>query len=255
MPLPYEKELRKPAGRAKDLARRLISWSALPLGTILRVATREPAVALTFDDGPDPETTPHVLDVLARHGAHGTFFVVGKRASEHPDLVARMAAAGHALGNHSWDHPSFRRISSAARRAQIRRCDEALGARASGLFRPPFGEQSLASRLDALRAGQRVVCWDVVAEDWRDSPAEHLVERVVRRLRRGSIVVFHDSLYVTEDARFRDRRPMLEALDRLLARFEGELRFVTVPELLALGRPVRGHHYHRLPPEFHRQLR
>ncbi|MGE5233634.1 MAG: polysaccharide deacetylase family protein [Acidobacteriota bacterium] len=253
--LPFETDLRSPGGRRRELARRLISWSALPLGTIVRVATREAAVALTFDDGPDPETTPRVLEVLERHGARGTFFVVGKRVRRHPEIVERTATAGHALANHSWDHPSFRRVSGPMRRAQIRWCADELGTRAIRLFRPPFGEQSLASRLDVLRSGHRVVCWDVVAEDWRDDPAERLVARVVRRMRRGSIVVFHDSLYVTDDERFRDRRPTLQALETLLQRFAGELRFVTVPELLALGRPVRGHHYHRLPLDFHRRLR
>jgi peptidoglycan/xylan/chitin deacetylase (PgdA/CDA1 family) len=256
--LPYDEELASPIGRAKELVKRAISWSTFPAGSLTRVATREPAIALTFDDGPDPESTPQVLEVLERHGARGTFFLVGKRAARHPDLVARLVAGGHAVANHSWDHPSFRRIDGATRRSQIRACAEALlsagdtpGPR---LFRPPFGEQSLASRLDAWRAGHTVVGWDVVAEDWRDDPAETLNQRVMRRLRRGSIVLFHDSLYVTEEARFRDRAPMLAALEILLGRLAPAFRFVTVPELLRLGRPVRWPIFHRLPIGFHRRL-
>jgi peptidoglycan/xylan/chitin deacetylase (PgdA/CDA1 family) len=253
-PLPYETQLAAGVPRAKEAVKGLISWSALALGSIVRVATREPAIALTFDDGPHPEETPAVLEILERHGARGTFFMVGKSARRHPEIVARAAAGGHAVANHSWDHPSFRRIGGRYRRAQIRWCGEALGPHGARLFRPPFGEQSLASRLDALRCGYRVVLWDVVAEDWSDHPADFLVQRVMRRLRRGSIVVFHDTLYTTTEERYRDRGPMRQALEALLDRLAKTYRFVTVPELLRLGRPVRWHHYHRLPLDFHRQL-
>jgi peptidoglycan/xylan/chitin deacetylase (PgdA/CDA1 family) len=253
--LPYEIELAAGAPRAKEGLKRLIALSSTPMGSLIRVATAEAALALTFDDGPHPEDTPRVLEVLERHGARGTFFTVGKSARRHPEVVARAVAAGHAVANHSWDHPSFRQIQSPYRRAQIGWCSEVLaplgGVR---LFRPPFGEQSLASRFDALRSGHRVVAWDVVAEDWRDDSADVLVQRVMRRLRRGSIVLFHDTLYTTEDERYRDRAPMLQALETLLARLAGDFRFVTVPELLRLGRPVRWPVFHRLPLGFHRNL-
>jgi peptidoglycan/xylan/chitin deacetylase (PgdA/CDA1 family) len=252
--LPYEAQLASGGPRVRELVRDAISWSALALGTIVRVATREPAIALTFDDGPHPEETPRVLEILERHGARGTFFMIGKNARRHPEVVARALEAGHAVANHSWDHPSFRRIQGRYRRAQIRWCGEALGPQGARLFRPPYGEQSLGSRLDALACGYQVVCWDVVAEDWEDRPADHLVQRVMRRLRRGSIVVFHDALHTTTEERFRDRGPTRQALETLLGRLAGSFRFVTVPELLRLGRPVRWHHYHRLPLDFHRDL-
>src|SRR3954471_23613007 len=118
--LPYEAELASGAPRAKEAVKGLISWSTLPLGSLIRVATREPAIALTFDDGPDRQETPRVLDVLERHGARGTFFQVGKSVERYPEIVARAAAAGHALANHSWDHPSFRQIRGSYRRGPIR---------------------------------------------------------------------------------------------------------------------------------------
>jgi peptidoglycan/xylan/chitin deacetylase (PgdA/CDA1 family) len=254
-PLPYETALASGMPRIKEGIKGLISRATLPVGSLVRVDTEEPAIALTFDDGPDPRETPRVLDILERHGARGTFFLVGKRAELHPEIVARAVAAGHAVANHSWDHPSFRQIQGSYRRAQIRWCAEALAPHGgTRLFRPPFGEQSLASRLDARRCGHQVVCWDVVAEDWRDDPAEVLVQRVMRRLRRGSIVLFHDSLYVADEVRYRDRAPMREALEILLGRLAGAYRFVTVPELLRLGRPVRWPIFHRLPLSFHRRL-
>src|SRR5436305_9326701 len=123
--LPYEAELAAGLPRAKERVKRLIAWSSLPLGSVIRVDTGEPAIALTFDDGPHPVETPRVLELLERHGARGTFFMVGKSARRHPEIVARAAAAGHAVANHSWDHPSFRRIRGSYRRAQIPWCGAA----------------------------------------------------------------------------------------------------------------------------------
>jgi peptidoglycan-N-acetylglucosamine deacetylase len=240
---------------AKRLAKRLISESALVLGTTVGVWTRERAVALTFDDGPHPDDTPPVLDLLARHGGRATFFVVGQRARAHPELIERMAREGHAIGNHSWDHTSFRLLNGRARRAQMQWTEAAIAPHGRRLFRPPYAEQSLASRLDALALGQRVTMGEVVAEDWRDDRSEVLVERVMRRLLPGSILLFHDTLITATEERYRDRTPTRQAVDALLQRLAGEYRFVTVPELLRLGRARRAHHYWKLPAQFHRELR
>jgi peptidoglycan/xylan/chitin deacetylase (PgdA/CDA1 family) len=230
---------------ARGLVKGAISATAVGLGSILRVRTKEPAVALTFDDGPHPEDTPPLLDLLGEHGAQATFFVVGKSARRHPELVERIAAEGHALGNHTWDHLSLPSLTGRFRRAQLAWTEEVLGERSSRLFRPPYGEQTPASRLTPLRLGLDVVCWDVIAEDWRDDPAEALLARVRRRLRPGSIVLFHDTLYTTTDERFRDRGPMRQAVASLLTELASSWRFVTVPELLRLGSPVRWHWYQR----------
>jgi peptidoglycan/xylan/chitin deacetylase (PgdA/CDA1 family) len=255
--LPFEGYAARPVGRVKDLVRRLISITARPFGTLQRVATDEPLIALTFDDGPHSTDTPRVLDVLARHGARGTFFVVGKSVAEQPEVMARMVEAGHAVGHHSWNHLSFPRLSEPERLHQFLMTSTALGSMVSTpfLFRPPFGEQSVASLQTARSLGYTVVTWDVVGEDWLDSSEEAILNRILRRLRRGSIVVLHDTLYLAQQERFRDRGPMLGALDKLLARLSGEFRFVTVPELLRSGRPVWGHHYHRVSSEFHATLR
>jgi peptidoglycan/xylan/chitin deacetylase (PgdA/CDA1 family) len=229
----------------KAAVKRGLSESAFLLGTVIRVSTAEPVLALTFDDGPHPEDTPPLLDLLDRYGAKATFFVVGKSARNHPELIERMAAAGHALGNHTWDHLSLPSLKGPFRRRQLAWTQEALGSHSSGLFRPPYGEQSLGSRLDALSQGLTVVCWDVIAEDWRDDPAEVMLARIYRRLRRGSIVLFHDTLYTTIDERFRDRRPTLATVERLLQDLGDRYRFVTVPELMRRGRLVRWHWYQR----------
>jgi peptidoglycan-N-acetylglucosamine deacetylase len=211
-------------------------------------------VALTFDDGPHPEDTPPLLDLLARHGARATFFMVGKSARRWPHLVRQVAEAGHAVGNHTWDHTSFRLINGPYRRAQLAWCREALAPYGAPLFRPPYGEQSPAARLDAWRCGYDVVGWDAIAEDWRDDPAEVMVERIRCRLAPGSIVLLHDTLYTTIDERFRDRALMRQAVETLLTTLQGKYRFVTVPELLALGRPVRWHWYRRAHLDWMKQV-
>ncbi len=231
--------------RFKAVAKRLLELSAAATGVTVRVATREKVAALTFDDGPDPGWTPRLLEVLERHGARGTFFMVGKSAARWPELVARVAAAGHAVGNHTWDHPSLPTLQARYRRQQIQWCGEALAPHGVKLFRPPYGHLTPATQLDACRLGYRVVTWSAVAEDWLDDPPETLVARVERRLEPGAIVLFHDRLYTTVDPRYSDRGPTLAAVDMLLERWAGRLRFVTVPELLALGRPRNRHDYHR----------
>lgn len=234
---------------------RLADSAALALGTITRVETREPAVALTFDDGPDPEATPRFLDVLGRAGARATFFMVGKSARRYAEVAARVVREGHSAANHSWDHPSFPLLKGRWRRRQLRWCQEALPPGAARLFRPPWGHQSLGSRLDAARLGFRVVTWDVVAEDWGDDDARTLAVRMEAGIRPGSIVVLHDALYATDDEANRDRGPAIEAVALLLERLGSRYRFVTVPELLRLGRPRYWHWYRRSDLDWlHRQL-
>lgn len=227
----------------RETVKRGVMETARILGTLTHVATREPAVALTFDDGPHPEYTPRLLDLLGRYEAKATFFVVGLAAREHPGIVQRAAEEGHALGNHSWDHPSFPLLTGRAQRLQMRWCEEVLPPQEMKLFRPPWGHQSLRSRLNAAFLGYRVVAWSAMAEDWGRDPAEDLVRRVEERLRPGAIVLFHDAVFRTDAPEHRDRTPTLEAVETLLERYRDRYRFVTVPDLLRLGSPRRWHWY------------
>jgi len=217
-----------------------IGW----LGTVTRVATNKPYVALTFDDGPNPVWTPRLLDILERHNARATFFMVGKVADRHRDLVAEVAARGHAIGNHSWDHSSFPELTGRQRRRQLRRCSAAQAPHGQRLFRPPYGHQNLASRLDALWLGYEVIAWTAVAEDWLDHGPDALLKRLDGMIRPGHILLLHDALFTSSKRAYLDRTPTLQAVDRLLGEYP-DCRFVTVPELLRSGRIVREPWYKR----------
>jgi peptidoglycan/xylan/chitin deacetylase (PgdA/CDA1 family) len=207
-------------------------------GTVTRVMTDQPYVALTFDDGPNPAYTPQLLEILARHNARATFFMVGETAEKYPQLVAEVAAGGHAIANHSWDHPSFPTISGRERRRQLRRCATALAPHGQPLFRPPYGHQDLGSRLDALWLGYDVIAWTALCGDWRDKGADEIVKKLEGKLRPGNILLLHDGLFSAAEPGYLDRTPTLQAVERLLAAHT-DYRFVTVPELLQSGQAVR----------------
>lgn len=225
-----------PTNRLNRLSKAILSRL---IGTVTKVRTDEPLAALTFDDGPDPEYTPRVLEVLARHNARGTFFMLGKRAAAHPQLVAQIAQAGHALANHTFDHVKMPQTPRRERLSQLRRCREALAPYGAPLFRPPFGGQSFASRLDTMLAGYDVVAWSMHAEDWAGHNSATMVGRLERQLKPGSIILLHDTLYNPRVAAAADRGPTIEALDTFLAQTAGRYQFLTVPELMRRGRPVR----------------
>ena len=206
------------------------------VGTITRVTTSDPVVALTFDDGPDPEYTPRLLGILEKYQARATFFMTGEAAEAHPQIVRRVAQAGHAIGNHSWNHPSFPSISGRERRAQIRACAQAIAPYGKRLFRPPYTEQNIASRIDALLLGYKVVMFDAWSDDWCGGDPETVARQLERRIHPGGMIVLHDRLSDALDPSYFNREPMLKALDIFLNRVGDRFRFVTVPELLRHGR-------------------
>lgn len=227
---------RRSKGAWKQLFDSAVSTIA---GTITHVETTAKAAALTFDDGPDPSATPRLLDILAAHQAKATFFMVGRNAAQYPEIVARVAAEGHAIGNHSWDHQTFPSLDSRARLKQLEDCQRALGPQGLRLFRPPKGMQNLASRLDVLRAGYQVVTWSLGAEDWLERDADWMAERLITHLKPGSIICLHDALEGVTREGAQDRSHTLEAVDKLLRATSSQYQFVTVPQLMARGRVYR----------------
>ena len=163
------------------------------------VATRRPAVALTFDDGPDPRFTPTVLDLLAAHQAHATFFVVGTGVHEHPDLVRRAVAEGHEVANHTLAHERLDHLDRVGVRAQLDGGAAALTALDLGpavrprLVRPPFGFEGPASRAELLAGGWEVARWHGCLERHllRDPPGE-AAARLAAGARPGDLLLAHD---------------------------------------------------------------
>ncbi len=216
------------------------------MGTIMRVETHDPVLALTFDDGPHPEYTIRLLDILDRYGAKATFFCVGKFAAKHRDVIRQAAGAGHALGNHTWEHACLPLLGYMERCAQIRKCAEALRPYGSRLFRPPYGFQNFASRLVPLQYGYRVISWTLDTGDWQPRNAGQILEEVLPRIGPGKSILFHDRIARASlsPAQF-NRRPTLEAVSQLLEQLHESYRFVTIPELLKSGHVVRMNWYRK----------
>lgn len=153
-------------------------------------------VALTFDDGPDPQRTPAVLDLLARQGVRATFFVVGARAEAHPELVRRMAAEGHVVGNHSYTHSWRFPLRSLGRTVEeLRRTGEVLHritGRQPRLFRPPFGVTNPTIARAVRRLGLDPVGWSIRSLDTMGQSPERVAARILRRLHPGAVILLHD---------------------------------------------------------------
>ncbi len=207
-------------------------------GSIVSVRTKDRLMALTFDDGPDPETTPRVLDALAEARAKATFFVIGERAARYPDLLARIAAEGHEIGNHTWDHPSLPTLPPGRITDQIARTKSRLAPLGQALMRPPYGDQTRKVQSVARKLGYAVVLWSISSGDWRGEDGATVSARIAEAARPGAIVLMHDALYTYEAETARDRSPTVEAVTRL-ADLLPDYRFVTVSNLIASGSPVR----------------
>ncbi|MGX7676562.1 bifunctional polysaccharide deacetylase/glycosyltransferase family 2 protein [Plantactinospora sp. DSM 117369] len=213
---------------------------SMPAGTI----------ALTFDDGPDPRWTPEILDVLRRHRAHATFFVVGARVNEHPELVRRILAEGHELGSHTFTHPDVAALPDWRRELELQLTRSAVAGatgRSPILFRPPYssGPGSLTARdaralRAAARAGHVAVLADRDTVDWRRPGVDRIVAAAEGRPAgqtgpqrrpadgRGAVVLLHDG--------GGDRSQTVAALDRLIPELTARgYRFSTVSE--GLGTP------------------
>jgi peptidoglycan-N-acetylglucosamine deacetylase len=174
------------------------TWGShlLTLGSIWRGPRERRAVSLTFDDGPDPEWTPRVLDVLAREGVRAAFFLIGQRARQAPEQARRIADSGHDLGNHTWSHPSLWRCGPAHTEREIGDGHAAIADAAGApprFFRPPWGKTNLAMFGVARELGTPCVFWTVQPESRRPVVPAEQARRGLTRARAGAIYDLHDA--------------------------------------------------------------
>ncbi len=184
------------------------------------------AVALTFDDGPDPRYTPHVLDTLAEHGARATFFVVGESAKRHPELIARMLDEGHEVAHHTHTHPHVERIDAIELARQMDECLTVLSG--YGIkpqwYRPPRKQLTYAQLEAAERRGMRVATWTRCIERARFVSGWHAASTLAVETREGDIVLAHDGRT--------DRSRTIEALPLYLSAMRDRgIDVVTLSEL------------------------
>lgn len=160
------------------------------------IPTQEKVLYLTFDDGPIPEVTPWVLDVLAKYDAKATFFCVGDNVNRHPDIFQQVVSAGHAVGSHTFNHLNGWATDNIPYFHNIRHCANQVN---SVLFRPPYGRLK-PKQAQFLQRHYRIVMWDVLSGDFDpDVEPEQCLNNVIDNVRPGSIVVFHDSLKAKEN--------------------------------------------------------
>ena len=156
-----------------------------------RLSKEKQIIYLTFDDGPIPEVTPWVLDLLSSCDVQATFFMVGENAARHPELLRRVLDEGHRVGNHSYNHLRGFGCSVEEYMDNVRKADSILH---TNLFRPPYGRITFG-QYRALQRSYQVVMWDVVTRDYSDRLTPEEVLAIVKRyVRNGSIITFHDSL-------------------------------------------------------------
>lgn len=183
-----------------------------------------PVIALTFDDGPYPKVTGHILDVLEKNGVCATFFVLGSRIEGHEDMLTRMEELGCEIGNHSFSHADLTRLSKADCQRELSDTDAEIrrvtGHEAS-VVRPPYGYYNKAVR---SAAGRPLILWTVDTNDWRGKAPGEIADYVIQQAKEGSVILMHDQQTQTADA--------MEMIIPTL--IDEGFRFVTVSELIRL---------------------
>ncbi|MFI8230110.1 polysaccharide deacetylase family protein [Streptomyces sp. NPDC085900] len=190
----------------------------------LRISGRGRTMVLTFDDGPDPRYTPHILDTLAEHDVRAMFFVCGEQADWNRDLLARMADEGHVVGNHTWSHPLLTRLSRSRIHSELQRTskviEEAYGERPLW-FRAPYGAWNRSVFQIEAELGMEPMAWTVDTEDWTTPGTRVIVDHVEDGAAPGVVVLSHDA--------GGDRSQSVRALRRYLPHLLDSGYHLTVP--------------------------
>jgi peptidoglycan-N-acetylglucosamine deacetylase len=209
----------------------------LPPAAAPLLASVPAAVAITFDDGPHPEGTPAILEVLAAHGASATFFLVGEQVLRRPQLAQRIAEAGHSIGLHGYRHRPHPACGSGAMRDDFERGTVAI-AEATGtaprLHRPPYGVYSHVSLQIARARGLQPLLWSKWGKDWRKfTTPERIARRALGGIAAGDVILLHDADFYSAK---RSHSRTVAALPGLLATLQSA-ELDTVP--VTYGDPMQ----------------
>lgn len=183
-------------GAIKNLFQRLYPCGVCRTGT---------AVYLTFDDGPIPEVTPKVLEILARYNVKATFFMVGENIDKHPDIFAQVVAGGHSIANHTYNHMKGWNFRTKTYLENVEKWEEVVNRQPCApvnrrkIFRPPYGRTWWWQRKALVNRGYTIYLWDVLTRDYNKSRTpEEMFDQIKRQTRPGSLINFHDSMKSNE---------------------------------------------------------
>jgi peptidoglycan/xylan/chitin deacetylase (PgdA/CDA1 family) len=206
--------------------------------TFLR-STDQRQLALTYDDGPNDPHTLNLLDILAEFDVKATFFLIGKHVAARPDIVARISAAGHCIGNHTYSHPNLALCSAQRTQQEISDCAKALTDAAPSLndkgtpvFRCPFGARRPVTLRTVRSLGFVPVQWTVTCFDWKKTTAERVAGHAQKQIKGGDVVLLHDGGHKRIGE---DRSHSVQATRTLLQHYKNEgFAFVTIPEMMSV---------------------
>ena len=207
---------------------------------------REPAagnrICLTFDDGPNPEQTPRLLDLLDRYDAKATFFLIGEWALREPELIRETVRRGHAIGNHTFTHPTMPAHGAKRIREELHRCREAVEASGetfstidgAALMRPPYGRRRPGTLRTMRQEGYVPITWSITGYDWRAHTTAKRITKRALKSKGGDIILLHDG---SNEEPAADRHKSIETVEATLEHFTPKgFQFVTVPQLVDAAR-------------------
>jgi peptidoglycan/xylan/chitin deacetylase (PgdA/CDA1 family) len=214
-----------------------IAWRSQMYGrTFIGTPGEGKQLALTYDDGPNDPHTLRLLDVLSKHDVKATFFLIGRFVQQRPEIVARIVAEGHCIGNHTQTHPRLPLLSVVDVRKELDDCADSLAAegfvldRSTKLFRPPFGLRRPATLRIARELGYTPVMWTVTCWDWNKTTADRVERHARRQITGGDVILMHDGGFEQMGA---DRAHTIAATDSIIREYEERgFEFVTVPEMM-----------------------
>ncbi|MGZ4881165.1 MAG: polysaccharide deacetylase family protein [Halobacteriota archaeon] len=228
-----------------------MDWQEHIVRTLIGCQTTEKIAALTFDDGPNPDFTPQILEILAQHRVKATFFLLGQNVAAYPDLARTIVQEGHAIGNHTLTHPQLVGCSSRFVARELSGCKRAIReatGTVSRIMRPPFGDLDLTAFLTARMLGYTIVNWSTSGEDWKGDLAQVVGERVLEGFQKGGIILLHDghpqqygqSEWQPRYGQVRDRTPTVHCLPIIISSLASQgYEFITINQMIRRGRLIQ----------------